>query len=43
MSSQGIKEKLQSELDELETELRIHLPKEIKRAVTRWRPDDLRT
>src|SRR5690349_25048549 len=31
MSQQGIKEKLQGELDELETELRIHLPKEIKR------------
>jgi hypothetical protein len=30
--SQVIKEKLQGELDELETELRIHLPKEIKRA-----------
>jgi len=28
----GVKEKLQAELDELETELRIHLPKEIKRA-----------
>src|ERR1041384_7288782 len=33
MSQQGIKEKLQAELDELETELRIHLPKEIKRAL----------
>ena len=31
--SQGIKEKLQGELDELENELRIHLPKEIKRAL----------
>ena len=31
--SQVIKEKLQAELDELETELRIHLPKEIKRAL----------
>jgi transcription elongation factor GreA len=31
--SQDIKAKLQSELDELETELRIHLPKEIKRAL----------
>src|SRR5688500_6377602 len=31
--SQVIKEKLQSELDELEAELRIHLPKEIKRAL----------
>jgi transcription elongation factor GreA len=30
--SQVIKEKLQGELDELEAELRIHLPKEIKRA-----------
>ena len=28
-----IKEKLQSELEELETELRVHLPKEIKRAL----------
>ena len=28
----GVKEKLRAELDELETELRIHLPKEIKRA-----------
>ena len=27
-----IKQKLQAELDELETELRVHLPKEIKRA-----------
>src|SRR5262252_1497027 len=27
-----VKQKLQAELDELETELRIHLPKEIKRA-----------
>src|SRR5215471_11815321 len=27
-----VKRKLQAELDELETELRIHLPKEIKRA-----------
>lgn len=31
--SQDIKHKLQSELDELETELRVHLPKEIKRAL----------
>src|SRR5262245_66551900 len=31
--SEGIKAKLQGELDELETELRIHLPKEIKRAL----------
>jgi transcription elongation factor GreA len=31
--TQAIKQKLQSELDELETELRIHLPKEIKRAL----------
>jgi len=28
----SVKQKLQAELDELETELRIHLPKEIKRA-----------
>jgi transcription elongation factor GreA len=28
-----IKEKLKSELDELETELRVHLPREIKRAL----------
>ena len=31
--TQDIKRKLQTELDELETELRIHLPKEIKRAL----------
>ena len=31
--TQAIKQKLQGELDELETELRIHLPKEIKRAL----------
>jgi len=31
--TQEIKQKLQSELDELEAELRIHLPKEIKRAL----------
>ncbi len=31
--TQAIKEKLQGELDELESELRIHLPKEIKRAL----------
>jgi transcription elongation factor GreA len=31
--TQAIKQKLRSELDELETELRIHLPKEIKRAL----------
>lgn len=31
--TQEIKAKLQAELDELETELRIHLPKEIKRAL----------
>lgn len=31
--SQAIKEKLQGELEELESELRIHLPKEIKRAL----------
>lgn len=30
---QEIKKKLQGELDELESELRIHLPKEIKRAL----------
>src|SRR2546421_9201389 len=28
-----VKKKLQAELDELESELRIHLPKEIKRAL----------
>src|SRR5689334_22406908 len=32
-AQQAIKEKLQGELDDLETELRIHLPKEIKRAL----------
>jgi transcription elongation factor GreA len=31
--SEDIKQKLQGELDELENELRIHLPKEIKRAL----------
>ncbi len=31
--SEEIKQRLQSELDELESELRIHLPKEIKRAL----------
>jgi transcription elongation factor GreA len=31
--TQEIKQRLQAELDELETELRIHLPKEIKRAL----------
>ena len=31
--TQAIKQKLQGELDDLETELRIHLPKEIKRAL----------
>lgn len=31
--SQDIKHKLQSELDQLESELRVHLPKEIKRAL----------
>ncbi|HKO98821.1 MAG TPA: transcription elongation factor GreA [Pyrinomonadaceae bacterium] len=31
--STDIKAKLQSELDELESELRVHLPKEIKRAL----------
>ena len=30
--SEDIKKRLQAELDELETELRIHLPQEIKRA-----------
>lgn len=30
---QEIRKKLQGELDELETELRVHLPKEIKRAL----------
>ena len=28
-----IKQRLQAELDELESELRVHLPKEIKRAL----------
>src|SRR3954463_15241553 len=32
-AQQAIKDKLQSELDELEMELRVHLPKEIKRAL----------
>ena len=32
-AQQGIKDKLQGELDELESELRVHLPKEIKRAL----------
>ena len=31
--SEDIKKRLQADLDELETELRIHLPKEIKRAL----------
>jgi transcription elongation factor GreA len=31
--SQDIKQRLQAELDELESELRVHLPKEIKRAL----------
>ena len=31
--SVDIKQRLQSELDELESELRVHLPKEIKRAL----------
>jgi transcription elongation factor GreA len=31
--TQEIRQRLQSELDELETELRVHLPKEIKRAL----------
>src|ERR1700682_1281383 len=30
---QEIRKKIQGELDELETELRVHLPKEIKRAL----------
>ena len=28
-----VKKRLQAELDELESELRVHLPKEIKRAL----------
>jgi transcription elongation factor GreA len=31
--TQDIKQRLQAELEELETELRVHLPKEIKRAL----------
>jgi len=31
--SEDIKQRLQSELDDLESELRVHLPKEIKRAL----------
>ncbi len=31
--TQDIKQRLQAELDELESELRVHLPKEIKRAL----------
>jgi transcription elongation factor GreA len=31
--TQDIKDRLQKELDELDTELRVHLPKEIKRAL----------
>jgi transcription elongation factor GreA len=31
--TQEIKQRLQTELDELESELRVHLPKEIKRAL----------
>lgn len=31
--TQSIKERLQAELEELETELRVHLPREIKRAL----------
>lgn len=31
--TQAIKQRLQAELDELESELRVHLPKEIKRAL----------
>lgn len=30
--TEGIRQKLQKELDELDTELRVHLPREIKRA-----------
>ena len=30
--TEGIKQKLRKELDELDTELRVHLPREIKRA-----------
>lgn len=30
--TEGIREKLRKELDELDTELRVHLPREIKRA-----------
>ena len=30
--TQEVKEKLRGELEELETELRVHLPREIKRA-----------
>jgi transcription elongation factor GreA len=30
--TQGVKERLKGELEELETELRVHLPREIKRA-----------
>jgi transcription elongation factor GreA len=33
MAIQEIKDRLQTELDELESELRVHLPKEIKRAL----------
>lgn len=31
--TQNIKQRLEAELDEMETELRVHLPKEIKRAL----------
>ena len=30
--TEGVRQKLQTELEELETELRVHLPREIKRA-----------
>lgn len=33
MSTQSIRDRLQAELDELDTELRVHLPREIKRAL----------
>lgn len=33
MSTQSIKDRLRAELDELDTELRVHLPREIKRAL----------
>ncbi len=31
--TENIKQRLRAELDELDTELRVHLPKEIKRAL----------